>query len=146
MTPDELKQFFRDLEIPPRENRLDNSRREAREQEERRFACEREKSRNLTDSEMQRWRDYFHELIASERAATAKLISGERSFQREVMARALGEIQQEIEDRNKQAIDTALAGVRASIEALRQEITKRETIDTGAIVELPNPLARHDAA
>jgi hypothetical protein len=72
--------------------------------------------------------------------------SGERNFQREVMARALGEIQQEIEDRNKQAIDTALAGVRASIEALRQEITKRETIDTGAIVELPNPLARHDAA
>src|SRR5262249_41303477 len=68
MTPDELKQFFRDLEIPPRENRLDNGRREAREQEERRFACEREKSRNLTDSEMQRWRDYFHELIASERA------------------------------------------------------------------------------
>src|SRR6516162_7148858 len=127
MTPDELKQFFRDLEIPPRENRLDNSRREAREQEERRFACEREKSRNLTDSEMQRWRDYFHELIASERAATAKLISGERNFQREVMARALG-------------------GVRASIEALSQEITKRETIDTGAIVELPNPLARHDAA
>ena len=111
-----------------------------------RFACEREKSRNLTDSEMQRWRDYFHELIASERAATAKLISGERNFQREVMARALGEIQQEIEDRNKQAIDTALAGVRASIEALRQEITKRETIDTDAIVELPNPLARHDAA
>ena len=83
MTPDELKQFFRDLEIPPRENRLDNSRREAREQEERRFACEREKSRNLTDSEMQRWRDYFHELIASERAATAKLISGERNFQRD---------------------------------------------------------------
>jgi hypothetical protein len=136
MTPDELKQFFRDLEIPPRENRLDNSRREAREQE----------SRNLTDSEMQRWCDYFHELIASERAATAKLISGERNFQREVMARALREIQQEIEDRNKQAIDTALAGVRASIEALRQEITKRETIDTGAIVELPNPLARHNAA
>ena len=62
------------------------------------------------------------------------------------MARALGEIQQEIEDRNKQAIDTALADVRASIEALSQEITKRETIDTGAIVELPNPLARHDAA
>src|SRR6516165_7204772 len=144
MTPDELKQFFRDLEIPPRENTLDNSRQEAREQEERRFACEREKSRNLTDSEMQRWHDYFHELIASERAATAKL--GERNFQREVMARALGEIQQEIEDRNKQAIDTALAGVRASIEALRQEITKRETIDTAAIVELPNPLARHDAA
>ena len=136
MTPDELKQFFRDLEIPPRENRLDNSRREAREQE----------SRNLTDSEMQRWCDYFHELIASERAATAKLISGERNFQREVMARALGEIQQEIEHRNKQAIDMALAGVRASIEALRQEITKRETIDTGAIVELPNPLARHNAA
>ena len=136
MTPDELKQFFRDLEIPPRENRLDNSRREAHEQE----------SRNLTDSEMQRWCDYFHELIASERAATAKLISGERNFQREVMARALREIQQEIEDRNKQAIDTALAGVRASIEALRQEITKRETIDTGAIVELPNPLARHNAA
>jgi hypothetical protein len=136
MTPDELKQFFRDLEIPPRENRLDNSRREAREQE----------SRNLTDSEMQRWCDYFHELIASERAVTAKLISGERNFQREVMARALREIQQEIEDRNKQAIDTALAGVRASIEALRQEITKRETIDTGAIVELPNPLARHNAA
>ena len=136
MTPDELKQFFRDLEIPPRENRLDNSRREAREQE----------SRNLTDSEMQRWCDYFQELIANERAATAKLISGERNFQREVMARALREIQQEIEDRNKQAIDTALAGVRASIEALRQEITKRETIDTGAIVELPNPLARHDAA
>jgi hypothetical protein len=144
MTPDELKQFFRDLEIPPRENTLDNSRQEAREQEERRFACEREKSRNLTDSEMQRWHDYFHELIASERAATAKL--GERNFQREVMARALGEIQQEIEDRNKQAIDTALAGVRASIEALSQEITKRETIDTAAIVELPNPLARHDAA
>ena len=80
--------------------------------------------------------------VPSERAATAKLISGERNFQREFMARALGEIQQEIEHR----IDTALAGVRASIEALRQEITKRETIDTGAIVELPNPLAHHDAA
>src|SRR5262249_53476418 len=65
---------------------------------------------------------------------------------REVMARALGEIQQEIEDRKKQAIDTALAGVRGSIEGLRQEITKRETIDTGAIVELPNPLARHAPA
>jgi hypothetical protein len=34
---------------------------------------------------MQRWRDYFHGLIASERAATAELVSAERDFQWEVV-------------------------------------------------------------
>jgi hypothetical protein len=63
-------------------------RREAREQEER-FAREREKRRNLTDSEMQRWRDYFHDLIASERAATTELVSDERAFTMDVVAMAL---------------------------------------------------------
>jgi molecular chaperone DnaK (HSP70) len=145
MTREKLNEFLRDLEHPSKENKLDKWRREVREQEER-FAREREKSRNLTDSEMQRWCQYFESLITSERAATAELVSNERNFQLEVMAQVLAEVRHEIEDENKQAIDAALAGVQAHIDALRQEITRRAAVEAGDIVELPNPLVRHGAA
>jgi hypothetical protein len=81
-----------------------------------------------------------------ERAATTDLLSDERAFVVEVTAIALAEIRHEIEDENKQALDRALAGVQLSIDAVRQEITKRAAIGTAAVVELPNPLARRDGA
>ena len=63
MTREELKELFdeHDRIFGKPEDGLTKWRREAREQEER-FAREREKSRNLTDSEMARWRTYFEGL------------------------------------------------------------------------------------
>ena len=70
MTREELQELFdeHDRICGPPEDGLTKWRREAREQEER-FAREREKSRNLTDSEMARWRTYFEGLVASEHTA-----------------------------------------------------------------------------
>jgi len=146
MTPEELKQFLRDLDRDqPMESGLDKWRREAREQEER-FARERRKSRNLTDSEMQRWRDYFHDLVARERAAMTELVQSERQFQLEVLTQALAEIQLDIEEQNERALEKALAGLQVSINALREEIDKRAAIDAGAVVDLPNSLLQRGRA
>jgi hypothetical protein len=109
-------------------------RREVREREAR-HARERAKDRNLTDAEMARWVDYVRELVAEERAAPTELISNERDFQREVVAYALAEIRREIEDNTKQAIAKA-------IDVLRQEIIKQAAVESGSVVELPNPLTR----
>ena len=70
--------------------------REAREQEER-FAREREQSRNLTDSEMVRWRTYFEGLVASEHTAMEERAREEREFTHEVMAEVIAELRENIE-------------------------------------------------
>jgi hypothetical protein len=65
MTREELKEVLdeHDRIFGKPEDGLTKWRREVAEQEER-FAREREKSRNLTDSEMARWRIYFEGLVA----------------------------------------------------------------------------------
>jgi hypothetical protein len=48
---------------------------------------------------------------------------------------ALAEVRREIKDNTKWAIDEA-------IDRLRQEIIKQAAVESGSVVELPNPLAR----
>ena len=87
MTREELQELFdeHDRIFGPPEDGLTKWRREVAEQEAR-FAREREKSRNLTDSEIARWRTYFEGLVASERAAAAELVRDEREFTHDLMA------------------------------------------------------------
>ncbi len=103
------------------EDGLTKWRREVAEQEER-FACEREKSRNLTDSEMARWRTYFEDLVASEHAAVDERIREEREFTRDVMAHVVADV-----DGNIEATQQALDGVRKQGEERLAEV--RDVVD-----------------
>ena len=87
MTREELQELFdeHDRIVGPPEDGLTKWRREAAEQEER-FAREREKSRNLTDSEMARWRQYFEGLVASEHTAMEERAREDWEFTSDVMA------------------------------------------------------------
>jgi len=129
MPREELKESLREPLVP--ENDLDKWRREVREQELR-FAeareKEREKERNLTTgAEMQRWRDYFEGLIASEHAAMVEQVRYAREVMVEGCGEALAEVRNQIEVANKCAIDTALADVRKGIEGLQQMFNKQRT-------------------
>ena len=76
----------------------------SREQEER-FAREREKSRNLTDSEMARWRQYFEGLVASEHTAMEERAREDWEFTSDVMAHVIAELRESIETDTQQALD-----------------------------------------
>ena len=97
MTREELKELLdeHDRTFGRPEDPLTKWRREAAEQEAR-FARERAQPRNLTDSEMARWREYFEGLVASERAAAAELVRDEREFTHEVMAHVIAELRENI--------------------------------------------------
>lgn len=127
MTPQELKEFLARQGGKSRESALDKWRREAREREER-LARAREKSRNLTDSEMARWREHFEQMLARER---------------DVLIEAAGSAMEEIRQQLRAEMKLAIA---EAVDALRQEFAKRAAVEAGTLVELPNPLARHDAA
>ena len=71
----------------------------------------REKSRNLTDSEMARWREYFEGLVASEHTAMEERAREEREFTSDVMAHVIAELRENIEADTQQALD-ALMGMR----------------------------------
>ena len=130
MTREELKELFDESDriFGKPEDGLAKWRREAREQEER-FAREREKSRNLTDSEMARWRTYFEDLVASERAAAAELVRDEREFTSDVMAHVVAELRENIEADTEQALDGVrkqgeerLAELRGVVDRLRSDL------------------------
>ncbi|MGA7451683.1 MAG: hypothetical protein WBW73_10555 [Rhodoplanes sp.] len=106
MTREELQELFdeHDRIFGPPEDGLTKWRREVAEQEAR-FAREREKSRNLTDSEIARWRTYFEGLVASERAAAAELVRDEREFTHDLMAHVVAELREDIEADTQQALD-----------------------------------------
>ena len=110
------------------EDGLTKWRREAREQEER-FAREREKSRNLTDSEMARWRTYFEGLVAGEHTAVDERIREEREFTRDLMAQVVAELRESIEADTHQALEGVrkqgeerLAEVRGVVDRLRSDL------------------------
>ena len=106
MTREELKELLdeHDRTFGKPEDGLAKWRREAQEQEER-FAREREKSRNLTDSEMARWREYFEGFVASEHAAMEERAREERQFTSDVMAGVVAELRDSIETDAQQALD-----------------------------------------
>jgi hypothetical protein len=62
-----------------RENALDKWRRERAELEAERKA-EADRERNMTDTEMAKWRAHFYEVIAQERASTEARVMAEREF------------------------------------------------------------------
>ena len=123
------------------------------EQEER-FAREREKSRNLTDSEMARWREYFEGLLASEHTAMEERAREERQFTSDVMAGVIAELRDSIEADAQQALEDVrkqgeerLAEVRGPVDRLRsdllalgaqQEDVRARMVDVAqSIVDLP---------
>ena len=130
MTREELKELFDESDriFGKPEDPLTKWKREADEQEAR-FAREREKSRNLTDSEMARWREYFEGLVASERAAAAELVRDEREFTNDVMAQVVAELRENIEADTQQALDGVrkqgeerLAELRGVVDRLRSDL------------------------
>jgi hypothetical protein len=129
MTREELKEFLREPLMP--ENDLDKWRREVREQEERFERArekEHEKERSLTvGAEMQRWREYFEGLIASERAAMVEQVRYAQDVMIEAAGQALAEARHEIEVANKCVIDTVFADVRKDIASLQQTFGKQKT-------------------
>ena len=68
----------------------------------------REKSRNLTDSEMARWREYFEGLVASEHTAMEERTREEREFTSDVMAQVIAELRENIEADTQQARPVAV--------------------------------------
>ena len=130
MTREELKELLdeHDRTFGKPEDGLAKWRREAREQEER-FAREREKSRNLTDSEMARWRTYFEDLVASEHTAVDERIREEREFTCDVMAQVVTELRESIEADTQQALEGVrkpgeerLAELRGVVDRLRSDL------------------------
>ena len=142
MTRTELNDFLESLYAPLHERRQ----REQERQQQQPVA----QARNLTDAEMARWREHFYDLVAQERAAMQAHVTSEREAERdfimEVVAGVLAEIRHEIEDKNQQSIDAALATVQTKLESLHAEIMKHVAIERGTIIELPNVLDRKPAA
>ena len=130
MTREELQELFdeHDRICGPPEDGLTKWRREVAEQEER-FAREREKSRNLTDSEMARWRQYFEGLVASEHTAMEERAREDWEFTSDVMAHVIAELRESIETDTQQALDRVrkqgeeqLAELRGVVDRLRSDL------------------------
>ena len=126
MTHEELQELLaqHDRKFGKPEDPLAKWKREAEEQEER-FASERAKARNLTDSEMDRWREYFESLVAGERAQVAVCIQNEREFHGDVLASVIADLRQDIEADTRQALD----GVRRQGD---ERLTELRTAPIGA--------------
>ena len=130
MTREELQELFdeHDRIFGPPEDGLTKWKREADEQEAR-LAREREKSRNLTDSEMARWRTYFEGLVASEHTAVDERIREETEFTHDVMAQVVADLRESIEADTQQALDGVrkqgeerLAELRGVVDRLRSDL------------------------
>ena len=130
MTREELQELFDESDrIFGKPERFTKWRREVAEQEAR-FAREREKSRNLTDSEMARWRQYFEGLVASEHTAMGEERAREDwEFTSDVMAHVIAELRESIETDTQQALDRVrkqgeeqLAELRGVVDRLRSDL------------------------
>ena len=78
---------------------------------------------------MARWRTYFEDLVASERAAAAELVRDEREFTSDVMAHVVAELRENIEADTEQALDGVrkqgeerLAELRGVVDRLRSDL------------------------
>jgi hypothetical protein len=100
-------------------------------------------TRNLTDAEMVRWRQYFE-------AYVAEAIRSERTFMTEVVGGALGEKLNELRDEIETYVDAKFAQatnqrfvdlMKMSVDELKSEIKKLRGGLVGDISDLPNPLA-----
>ena len=120
------------------EDGLAKWRREAREQEER-FAREREKSRNLTDSEMVRWREHFEGLVASERAAIDERIREEREFTRDVMAQVIAELRENIKADTQQALEGVRKPGEERLAEIRGVVDRQTALKTRGFQPLREP-------